>query len=60
VNFTHEYSLEAAALFNPSMVPHMDQSDVPPGSLRFILSLRATAEGHVSSIAFRSGILDQQ
>jgi predicted GH43/DUF377 family glycosyl hydrolase len=56
--FTHEYSLEAAALFNPSMVPHLDQSNVPPGSLRFILSLRATAEGHVSSIAFRSGILD--
>jgi predicted GH43/DUF377 family glycosyl hydrolase len=56
--FTHEYSLEAAALFNPSMVPHPDQSDVPPGSLRFILSLRATAEGHVSSIVFRSGILD--
>src|ERR1035438_7323558 len=54
--FSHEYSLESAALFNPSMVPHPDQSDVPPGSLRFILSLRATAEGHVSSIAFRSGI----
>jgi predicted GH43/DUF377 family glycosyl hydrolase len=56
--FTHEYSLEAAALFNPSMVPHPDQSDVTPGSLRFILSLRATAEGHVSSIAFRSGVVD--
>jgi predicted GH43/DUF377 family glycosyl hydrolase len=56
--FTHEYSIEAAALFNPSMVPHPDQSNVPPGSLRFILSLRATAEGHVSSIAFRSGTLD--
>jgi predicted GH43/DUF377 family glycosyl hydrolase len=56
--FTHEYSLEAAALFNPSMVPHPDQSDVPAGSLRFLLSLRATAEGHVSSIAFRSGMLD--
>jgi hypothetical protein len=56
--FTHEYSLEAAALFNPSMVPHPDQSDVPPGSLRFILSLRATAEGHVSSIAFRTGLLN--
>jgi predicted GH43/DUF377 family glycosyl hydrolase len=56
--FTHEYSLEAAALFNPSMAPHPDQSDVPAGSLRFILSLRATAEGHVSSIAFRSGMLD--
>lgn len=56
--FTHEYSLEAAALFNPSMVSHPDQSNVPPGSLRFVLSLRATAEGHVSSIAFRSGLLD--
>jgi predicted GH43/DUF377 family glycosyl hydrolase len=56
--FTHEYSLEAAALFNPSMVPDPDQSDVAPGSLRFILSLRATAEGHVSSIAFRGGVLD--
>ncbi len=56
--FTHEYSLEAAALFNPSMTPHPDQSNVPPGSLRFILSLRATAEGHVSSIVFRSGVLD--
>src|SRR5437016_5746552 len=40
--FTHEYSLEAAALFNPSIVPHPDQSDLPPGSLRFVLSLRAT------------------
>jgi len=56
--FTHEYSLEAAALFNPSMVAHPDQSGVPHGSLRFILSLRATAEGHVSSIAFRSGVLN--
>ena len=56
--FTHEYSLEAAALFNPSIVPHPDQSDLPPGSLRFILSLRATAEGHVSSITFRTGLLD--
>ena len=56
--FTHEYSLEAAALFNPSMVPHPDQSDVPPGSLRFVLSLRATAEGHVSSIVFRRGVLN--
>jgi predicted GH43/DUF377 family glycosyl hydrolase len=57
--FAQEYSLEAAALFNPSMVPHPDQSGVPPGSLRFILSLRATAEGHVSSMAFRSGALDR-
>jgi predicted GH43/DUF377 family glycosyl hydrolase len=56
--FSHEYSLEATALFNPSMVPHPDQSGVPPGSLRFILSLRATGEGHVSSIVFRTGCLD--
>jgi predicted GH43/DUF377 family glycosyl hydrolase len=56
--FSHEYSLEAAALFNPSIVPHPDQSDLPKGSLRFILSLRATGEGHISSITFRTGILD--
>ena len=56
--FTHEFSLEAAALFNPSIVPHPDQSGLPPGSLRFILSLRATAEGHISSITFRTGLLD--
>jgi predicted GH43/DUF377 family glycosyl hydrolase len=56
--FTHEFSLEAAALFNPSIVPHPDQSDLPPGSLRFNLSLRATAEGHISSITFRTGLLD--
>jgi len=58
--FTHEYSLEAAALFNPSIVPHPDQTDLPPGSLRFILSLRATGEGHISSITFRTGYLDDQ
>jgi predicted GH43/DUF377 family glycosyl hydrolase len=56
--FSHEYSLEAAALFNPSIVPHPDQSDLPRGSLRFILSLRATGEGHISSITFRTGLLD--
>jgi predicted GH43/DUF377 family glycosyl hydrolase len=56
--FSCEYSLEAAALFNPSMVPHPDQSEVPPGSLRFVLSLRATGEGHISSITFRTGVLD--
>jgi predicted GH43/DUF377 family glycosyl hydrolase len=58
--FTHEYSLEAAALFNPSIVPHPDQSDLPPGSLRFVLSLRATGEGHISSITFRTGFLDAE
>lgn len=56
--FTHEYSLEAAALFNPSIVPHPDQTELPAGSLRFVLSLRATGEGHVSSITFRTGVID--
>jgi predicted GH43/DUF377 family glycosyl hydrolase len=56
--FTHEYSLEAAALFNPSIVPHPDQSGLPGGSLRFVLSLRATGEGHISSITFRTGTID--
>jgi predicted GH43/DUF377 family glycosyl hydrolase len=55
--FTHEYSLEAAALFNPSIVPHPDQAGLPPGARRFILSLRATGEGHISSITFRTGII---
>lgn len=56
--FTMEYSIESAALFNPSIVPHPNQSGLEPGELRFILSLRATGEGHISSIAFRSGILN--
>ena len=56
--FTMEYSIESAALFNPSIVPHPDQSHIPDGSLRFIMSLRATGEGHLSSIVFRSGVLD--
>jgi predicted GH43/DUF377 family glycosyl hydrolase len=56
--FTQEYALESAALFNPSMVWHPDQSGVPEGSRRFVLSLRATGEGHVSSITFRSGTVD--
>jgi predicted GH43/DUF377 family glycosyl hydrolase len=53
--FLHEYSFEAAALFNPSMVLHPDQSGAPTGGCRFILSLRAVGEGHVSSLTFRSG-----
>jgi predicted GH43/DUF377 family glycosyl hydrolase len=56
--FTHEYSVEAAALFNPSMVPAPDQSGLPPGHCRFVMSLRAVGEGHISSIEFRSGTLD--
>ncbi len=56
--FTAEYSVEAAALFNPSVVPHPDQKGVDKGSQRFVMSFRATGEGHVSSIEFRSGIID--
>jgi len=57
--FTKEYAIESAALFNPSIVPHPDQSHLKQGSLRFVMSLRATGEGHVSSIVFRSGVLDR-
>ncbi|GAU85441.1 hypothetical protein BIWAKO_05388 [Bosea sp. BIWAKO-01] len=53
--FLHEYSFEAAALFNPSIVSHPDQSGAPPGGRRFILSVRAVGEGHISSLTFRSG-----
>jgi predicted GH43/DUF377 family glycosyl hydrolase len=56
--FCQEYALESAALFNPSMVWHPDQSNLPEGWKRFILSLRATGEGHISSITFRSGVID--
>ena len=55
--FSGEFALESAALFNPSIVPHPDQSDVPVGGLRFIMSLRATGEGHISSIEFRTGTI---
>jgi predicted GH43/DUF377 family glycosyl hydrolase len=55
--FLNEYSFEASALFNPSIVPHPDQSGIPAGSLRFILSLRAVGEGHVSSLTFRAGTI---
>ncbi|MEN6494272.1 MAG: glycoside hydrolase family 130 protein [Thermoguttaceae bacterium] len=54
---TAEYSIEAAALFNPSIVPHHNQRDLPAGAVRFIMSLRATGEGHVSSIVFRTGVI---
>jgi predicted GH43/DUF377 family glycosyl hydrolase len=57
--FTKEYAIESAALFNPSIVPHPDQSHQDRGSLRFVMSLRATGDGHVSSIVFRSGVLDR-
>jgi predicted GH43/DUF377 family glycosyl hydrolase len=55
--FLAEYSLESAALFNPSIVPHPDQTGLQSGALRFVLSLRATGEGHISSITFRTGII---
>ena len=55
--FLHEYSFEAAALFNPSIVVHPDQSGVADGALRFILSLRAVGEGHLSSLTFRTGLI---
>lgn len=58
--FSHEYSIEAAALFNPSMVWHPDQSSLPAGHRRFIISLRATGEGHISSLTFRSGVIDSK
>ena len=53
---TSEYAVEAVALCNPSIVPHPDQSGLGPGELRFVVSLRAIGEGHISSIEFRTGI----
>src|SRR5213595_2764633 len=55
--FSGEYALESAALFNPSIVSHPDQSGLPAGAQRFVMSLRATGEGHISSIEFRSGVI---
>ncbi len=52
-----EYAFQGAALFNPSMVPHPDQSGLPAGSLRVVMSLRAVGEGHISSLEFRSGLV---
>jgi predicted GH43/DUF377 family glycosyl hydrolase len=58
--FTMEYAVEAAALFNPSIVPAIDQTGLPRGCTRFLMSLRATGEGHLSSIVFRVGVIDAQ
>ncbi|SMO45147.1 glycoside hydrolase family 130 protein [Fodinibius sediminis] len=58
--FSMEYAIESAALFNPSIVPHPDQTGVEKGSLRFIMSLRAVGEGHISSMVFRSGIISRE
>jgi len=57
--FTMEYLIEGAALFNPSITIHPDQSGIQDGQVRFILSLRATGERHISSLEFKSGILDR-
>jgi predicted GH43/DUF377 family glycosyl hydrolase len=56
--FTREYSIEGASLCNPSLVPALDQSGLPEGALRFIMSVRAVGEGHISSISFRSGVIE--
>jgi predicted GH43/DUF377 family glycosyl hydrolase len=56
--FTNEYSVEGAALFNPSLVPAPDQTGLRPGEQRFVMSLRAVGEGHISSIEFRTGVID--
>ena len=56
--FTHEYAVEAAALLNPSIVLAPDQSGVAAGQARFVMSLRAVGEGHISSIEFRTGTIE--
>lgn len=56
--FLQEYSFEASALFNPSIVPHPDQSTAPLGGVRVVLSLRAVGEGHISSLTFRSATVE--
>jgi predicted GH43/DUF377 family glycosyl hydrolase len=55
--FTHEYSPEAAALCNPSMAAHPDQTGLAPGQLRFVMTVRCVGEGHLSAIGFRTGVL---
>ena len=55
--FSMEYAIEAAALFNPSMVAHPDQSGLAPGATRFVMSVRAVGEGHHSSVEFRTGTM---
>src|SRR5690606_1597807 len=57
---TKEYAVEAAALFNPSIVPHPDQLNLEEGSIRFVLTLRSVGEGHISSIGFMEGVLNAQ
>ena len=56
--FTKEYSIQSAALFNPSIVLHPDQNNLEEGMQRYIMSMRATGEGHISSIVFQTGTVD--
>jgi predicted GH43/DUF377 family glycosyl hydrolase len=56
--FTMDYAIESAALFNPSIVRALNQEGVSPGSIRYLMSLRATGEGHLSSVVFRRGVID--
>lgn len=57
-SFTQEYAIEGAGLFNPSMVPHPDQSALPPGATRFVMTVRCVGEGHVSGMELRTGTVD--
>src|ERR1700758_4533169 len=57
--FTHEYSIESAAFFNPSIVEDPDQSELEGGERRVIISFRAVGEGHISSITFRRALIDK-
>ncbi|MFA5850347.1 MAG: glycoside hydrolase family 130 protein [Bacteroidales bacterium] len=57
--FTMEYSIESAAFFNPSIIDNPDQSELGSDEKRVIFSFRATGEGHISSVVFRSGVLDK-
>lgn len=57
--FTHEYSIESAAFFNPSIVEDPDQSDLVEGEKRVIISFRAVGEGHISSVVFRRALIDR-
>ena len=58
--FSMEYAIEAAALFNPSMVAHPDQSGLAAGATRFVMTVRAVGEGHHSSVEFRTGTIDAE
>ena len=58
--FLSEYALESAAIFNPSMILHPEQGNLPKGSARYIISLRSTGEGHISSISFRDSVINKE